>query len=122
MAEWITVRKASGQGPALRVKWCASPACRALGLMFRRELGLDEGLLLVGKAASRSGAAIHMWFVFMPLAVFWLDAQGKVVGKVLAKPWRVYHPPQPAQHVLETCAERLDAFQVGDTLEFVRGG
>ncbi len=118
MAKWVMVRRAAGDGPVLRARWCASPGARALGLMFRRRLAPDEGLVLVGKRASRRAAAIHMAFVFMPLAVFWLDGQRRVVGKVLARPWRAYHPPQPAQYVLEAGPEHLEAFQVGEVLEF----
>lgn len=103
----------------IRARWCASFLCRLRGLMFRRRLAADEGLLLVQRAASRLDAAIHMLFVFTDLAVFWLDSEKKVVDKVLARAWRpIYAPRQPARYILETHPQRLDDFQIGEQAEF----
>lgn len=88
--------------------------------MFRRRLAADEGLLLVEPRESRLDTAIHMLFVFTDLAVFWLDSDGVVVDKVLARAWRpAYAPRRPARYILETRPERIDDFQVGERLEFL---
>lgn len=106
--------------PPIRARWCASFACRLRGLMFRRRLAPDEGLLLVERRESRVDTAIHMLFVFTDLAVFWLDADQVVVDKVLARAWRpAYAPRHPARYILETRPERMDDFQVGEKLEFM---
>lgn len=120
MAEWIKVRQLKTEVVLVeRVKWCSSYICRLKGLMFRHKLGEDEGLLLVDAAESRWGASIHMWFVFMPLGVIWLDCQRKVVDIKVARPWRVYLPAQAARYILETSPAYLEKVQVGDRLEFV---
>lgn len=106
--------------PPLRARWCASFACRLRGLMFRRRLAPEEGLLLVERRESRVDAAIHMLFVCTDLAVFWLDADRVVVDKVLARAWRpAYVPRRPARYILETRPERIDDFQIGEQLEFM---
>ena len=101
------------------VRWCKSFGCKFLGLMLRRELAEDEGLLLVESHESRSSAAIHMLFMLFPIAVIWLDDEFRVVDKVLARPWRLaYVPTQPARYTLEAHPDLLDKIEVGDLLTF----
>ena len=95
-------------------------AARLRGLMFRRRLGADEGLLLVGQRESRIDAAIHMFFVFFPIGVLWLDNQNRVVDRVVARPFRpVYVPRAPAVGVLECQPEVLEKVAIGDTIRFM---
>ena len=102
-----------------RVRCCASFLCRLRGLTFRRGLGQDEGLWLVGSRESRADTAIHMFFVFFPIAAIWLDGDGRVVDARLARPFRpVYVPQGPARDVLEGPPEILERVQVGDMLRF----
>ena len=101
------------------VRRCASFLCRLRGLTFRRTLGKDEGLLLVGHRASRADTAIHMFFVFFPIAAIWLDGDGRVVDAQLARPFRpLYVPRAPATDVLEGLPALLDSVQIGDQLRF----
>lgn len=102
-----------------RVRYCSDFLCRLRGLTFRRSLSDDEGLLLVGRRESRSGVAIHMAFVFFPIAVIWLDAARRVVDAQLARPFRpLYVPHKPAKDVLEGPPELLEKVRVGDQLSF----
>lgn len=102
-----------------RVRRCASFLCRLRGLTFRRSLDDDEGLWLVGKRPSRTDTAIHMFFVFFPIAAIWLDSNGKVVDAKLARPFRpIYIPQAPARDVLEGSPALLEKVKVGDTLRF----
>jgi uncharacterized membrane protein (UPF0127 family) len=60
-----------------------------------------------------------MFFVFMSIGVVWLDANGKVVDKVLAKPWRPYYAPRTkAQYFIEASPAILDKVEIGDRLTF----
>ena len=100
-----------------RVKWCASFACRLRGLMFRRHLPPDEGLLLVENKASIVATAIHMFFVFFPIAAIWLDDSFRVVDKTLARPFRPFYASRaPARYVLEAVPAVLDRVTIGDQL------
>jgi uncharacterized membrane protein (UPF0127 family) len=102
-----------------RVRRCATFLCRLRGLTFRRALGEDEGLLLVGKRLSRADAAIHMLFVFFPIAAVWLDAEGRVVDTALARPFGPFYAPSaPARDVLEGPPELLARVARGDRLCF----
>lgn len=120
MARWVEVRNRShGERPIVRARWCQSYLCRLRGLTFRRSLPDGMSLLLVNTKESRSEAAIHMWAVFFPLGVVWLDSSLRVVDCKIAQPWRVYLPVLPARYILEGPPSILDSIAVGDVLEFV---
>jgi uncharacterized membrane protein (UPF0127 family) len=103
----------------LRVKNCESFTCRLKGLMFRKQLDPGEGLLLVHNKASRTNAAIHMFFVGMDLGVIWLDDNREVVDIQLAESWKpLYTPSAPARYILEMSPDRLPEFEIGDRLSF----
>lgn len=104
----------------LRVRQADSFFTRLRGLTFRRRLDEGEGLLLVGRSESRAEAAIHMFFVFFPVGVLWLDRENRVVDKAVARPFRPFYAPQePAIGVLECQPEVLDRVDVGDRIRFV---
>ena len=87
--------------------------------MFRSTITPDEGLVLVQGRDSRLDAAIHMLFVFMDLAVIWIDSKNVVVDTVLAHAWRPFYLPcQAAKYILEAHPKRLTEFKIGDCVEF----
>jgi len=111
----------SGQIIAIEVKWCDTFLSKGRGLMFRRSIGEDEALVFSESRESVGLTSIHMFFVFFPIAVIWLDAEEKVVDKVLARPFRLYYAPQrPAQYYVEGHPSILDKVQIGDRLELER--
>jgi len=103
----------------LQAPYCDSFLCRLRGLMFRSKLAREEGLLLVEARDNRLDTSIHMFFVFMDLAVIWINSEGKVVDKILARAWRPFYAPrQPARFILEIHPDRLSEFTIGDHVEF----
>ncbi len=120
-ASTVDIKNArSGEVLVRGARWCASYWSRLRGLMFRRRL--DEALVLVEAADSRTATAIHMFFVPFAIATIWIDSQGRVVDKVLAKPWRPFYGPRaPARYVLEAAPEVLEKVSVGDEVGFEYG-
>lgn len=120
IVRWVEVRHETSNEVVLgRVRRCDDFLSRLRGLMFRRHLGHDEGLLLVNRREDRADASIHMLFVFFPIAVIWLDATGTVVDTRLARPFRpIYVPSAPAKDVLEGPPALLERVDVGDQLRF----
>ena len=103
-----------------RASWCDSFLSKLRGLTFRRSLTPQDGMVLVNAKDDRLNSAIHMFFVFFDLAVIWVNDQGVVVDKVLAKPWRPHYGAQtPARYVIEGHPVILDQVQIGDTLQFL---
>lgn len=102
----------------IQAKYCSTFLCQFRGLMFRRSLASNEGLLLVQKRENRSESAIHMLFMFIDLAVVWLNAEHQVVDVKYARRWRLMYAPQtPAKFVLELPIKHLYEFKIGDQLQ-----
>jgi uncharacterized membrane protein (UPF0127 family) len=120
MSEWRVIRQASSGDVVLaRAKWCKRFACHFRGLMLRRSLPEDEGLLFVFRREAVTETSIHMFFVSFSIAAVWLDSQGRVVDAKLAKPWRPYYAPaKPALYLIEAPPSLLDRVRVGDMLRF----
>ena len=108
-----------GQTLVQSVQRADSFLTRLRGLTFRRSLGQDEGLLLVGRRESRSDASIHMFFVFFAIGVLWLDGENRVVDKIVARPFRPFYAPRsPAIGVLECQPGVLEQVEIGDQIRF----
>lgn len=109
----------TGDVLASRVVRCDTFWKRGRGLMFRPSLGPDEVYLFVDRKESVAQTTIHMFFVFFSIAVIWLDRDGRVVDKVLARPFRPYYAPGgPAQYFVEGHPSLLDRVSAGDRLGF----
>jgi uncharacterized protein len=117
---WRVVRnKATGETVLARARWCQSFWCHFRGLMLRRDLAEDEGLLFVYGRPSISQTSIHMFFVFFSIAAVWLDADGVVVTTCLARPWRPYYASaKAARYLIEARPSLLERVKVGDRLVF----
>ncbi len=120
MTEWRTIKNASsGEVVLARAKWCKSFLCRFRGLMFRRSVPENEGLLFVFHRESLSETSIHMFFVPFSIAAVWLNNEGRVVGAKLAKPWRpFYKADAPARYLIEAAPDLLQRVKLGDVLQF----
>lgn len=109
----------SGEVLAQRVVRCDTFWRRGRGLMFRRGLAEGEVYLFVEGREGVAQTAIHMFFVFFPIAVLWLDRHRRVVDTALARPFRPYYAPaRPAQYYVEGHPSLLERVNVGDELDF----
>jgi uncharacterized membrane protein (UPF0127 family) len=109
----------TGQTMAQRLVCCDTFWRRGRGLMFRRSLAEDEVYLFVEGRESVAQTAIHMFFVFFPIAVVWLDGDKRVVDKAVARPFRPYYASRsPAQYYIEGHPGLFDRVSVGDQIEF----
>jgi hypothetical protein len=103
----------------IRAKYCQSFICQLRGLMFTRELPENEGILLVQGSDGRINASIHMMFMFIDLAVIWINSEYMVADRVFARRWKLgYTPKSPAKYVLETGISSLNDFNIGDKVSF----
>jgi len=118
MSELRVLRNAKTGAVLLnRAVWCNSFLCRLRGLMFRRDLPEDEGLIFVYGRESQLDTSIHMLFMNFAIATIWCDKNGVVVDKILAKPWPpAYASKVPAQYVIEARPSLLEKVKPGDKL------
>lgn len=113
------VNVTTGETVARRVTRCDTFWTRGRGLMFRRRLAADEAYVFPGSRDSIALTTIHMFFVFFPVAVLWLDHERKVVDVVLAYPFRMrYAPSEPARHFVEGLPTLLDKVRVGEVVDW----
>lgn len=93
---------------------------RAKGLMFSREKNFDYGLIFDLERETKIGASIHMFFVFFPINVVFLDSKKKIVDvKLGLKPWQMTKPRDKCRYVIEfpTKYDRK-FFSIGDRLSW----
>ncbi len=87
--------------------------------MFTKSLSADQGIVLVQSSDSKVNASIHMMFMWIDLAVVWIDSEYTVVDKVLARRWKLaYVPQKAARYVLETGVSHLSEYNIGDKVLF----
>lgn len=92
---------------------------KAKGLMFRKALPRDSGMLFVFSRPGKSG----FWTPFMrfPIDIIFLDSSKRVSDiRENVRPWRMCRPYYPAEYVLELGAGRVKETKTGkgDLLEF----
>lgn len=117
----MIVNLTNGEPIAQHIVRCDTFWRRLRGLMFRRRQAVAEGrvYLFMDRRESIAQTAIHMLFVFFPIAVVWLDGEKRVVDKALARPFRPYYAPgRPAQYYVEGHPSLLERVSIGDQLEF----
>jgi uncharacterized membrane protein (UPF0127 family) len=115
----MKVVNAQGEILLQQVKWCDSFGSKLRGLMFRRAIAADEGLVLVESRSSIAATSIHMFFVPFDIAAIWLDDDRRVVHTALAKSWHPYYAsPKAARYVLEGPPALLPRVTVGEQLQF----
>ena len=119
MRQVIVHNRSRPQDQLVQVRYCDTFLCQLRGLTFRRQLPLDEGLLLVQGRDSRLEAAIHMLGVWFDLTIVWINADMLVVDVRKASSWwSVFVPQFPASYVLEISVDKLRDFRVGDEVFF----
>ena len=90
---------------------------RLKGLMFSKQIPLDQGIILVENKESIVDTSIHMMFMNFNITVLWLNKDLVVVDKVLAKRWvLIYLPKVRAKYVVELHASQFSNFSIGDQL------
>jgi uncharacterized membrane protein (UPF0127 family) len=108
-----TVARVRGNAVCERCGVAETPVTRLRGLLGRRGLGSDEGLLI------RPTFAIHTWFMRFPIDAVFLDRDLVVVDVVAElRPWKVA-ARRGAKAVLELAAgeSRRRGIQTGERLQ-----
>ena len=103
---------ARGGAPILQLRIADGWWDRFVGLMGRRSLPADEGLLLM------RSSSVHMSFMRFALDVVYLDAGFRVTKIATVRPWRFSVGGRGARHALELnagAAQRL-GLRVGEQL------
>jgi uncharacterized protein len=101
---------------AKRCKILRSPLSKAIGLMFHQRI-TDTGYVFVFNRPVR--VDLHMFFVFFPIDLIFLDEQRRVTEiKENFRPFTFYISKSKARYVIElpAGAVRKSRTQTGDTI------
>jgi len=98
---------------------------KARGLMFRKGLNGEDGMLLVFDSPSGSNG-IWMFGMRFPIDLIFIDENWKVINihrnirplGISPGSWKIYYPDSDAKYALEIAAGRSNGMEKGDTLGF----
>ncbi len=107
---------------ARNVKFCDSSFSRFKGLMFSRRLRKGEGLVLKAEKEGISETTIHMFYVFFPIEVIWVNNKMEVADiRKKAIPFTpLIKPRKAARYVVELKVGSAGNIKVGDKIEFLK--
>ncbi len=104
----------------IRVEVAKTPEERARGLMGRKLLGKDEGMLFIFEKEDYHG--FWMKDTYIPLSIAFIDREGRIVKITDMKPLSLetHDPPRPILYALEMKKGWFSAngFKAGDILRF----
>jgi uncharacterized membrane protein (UPF0127 family) len=85
----------------IRAEVAATPAARRLGLMHRKALCANCGMLFVYETPARDG--FWMKNTLLPLSIAFIDADGRIINIAEMQPatLELHYPQGDAQYVLE---------------------
>ncbi|MEL7649828.1 MAG: DUF192 domain-containing protein [Sedimentibacter sp.] len=86
---------------------------RLVGLLNKKSINMDEGLLLT------DCSSIHCFFMKFTIDAVYLSKEMKVLYKETVKPWHVGKIVKNCRHVLELHEGASDNIFVGDVIEFI---
>jgi len=97
-----------------RSRVAGTPFQKALGLMFT----VRHDYALIFPFKEDAVVDLHMFFVFFPIDVLYLDASKVIVEKATLFPFTFYFPKNKARYVIELPRGVGDALPVGERLDF----
>tara|TARA_Y100000310_G_scaffold331047_1_gene403917 strand:- start:1435 stop:1773 length:339 start_codon:yes stop_codon:yes gene_type:complete len=99
-----------------KVKYCKNFVTKGFGLMFKGK-NFNPYIFIFNKEKI---IPLHMWFVFFPIDVLFLDKDKKVVEIVEGlKSFGFYKPKKKAKYIIELRVGSVkDNFDIGDVVEF----
>ncbi|MFB3886046.1 MAG: DUF192 domain-containing protein [Thermodesulfobacteriota bacterium] len=127
---WLTPSTAHVQGSLkvpiyhknreIWVEVAKTPEERARGLMGRRLLGRDEGMLFLFEREDYHG--FWMKNTYVPLSIAFIDKEGRIVQITDMKPLSLetYDPPRPILYALEMNQGwfSVNGIKAGDVIKF----
>ncbi len=87
------------------------------GLMFKKKLKENQSIIMVLQNESQFGSSIHMFFVFFPIYVVWMNKDRIIVDIRKAYPFQpLVIPKNKSIYILE--CTKLPKIKIGDKLSF----
>lgn len=97
-------------------KECTDPLSQTIGLMFS-----SKPTPLIFTFKKEKNVPLHMWFVFYPIDVLWLNKNKEVIHLTENfKPFTIYDPKVKSMYVIELPIKSIkeSKTKIGDKIEF----
>ncbi len=108
------------KGKEIQVEVAKTPEERAMGLMGRKHLGHEEGMLFIFEEEGYH--SFWMKNTFIPLSIAFIDRAGQIIHIVDMKPLTLtsHRPPRPILYALEMNQGWFskNRIKVGDVVRF----
>jgi uncharacterized protein len=120
----LTIDASGGESVRVRVEIADGYLEQVMGLMYRKSLGENRGMLFVYEEEDER--SFYMKNTSIPLSIAFMDAEGNIVDIQQMKPFDdeppSYVSAEPAQYALEVNRGffRERGVEVGDTVELPR--
>ncbi|MDK2907783.1 MAG: uncharacterized protein PWQ87_241 [Candidatus Woesearchaeota archaeon] len=86
---------------------------KARGLLFRKRIAKNEAFIFIFD--KEDYWSFHMFFMFYPIDILWLDKNKVVVDLVKNfKPWRFNRPKRKAKFVIELPSGTIEKLNIVD--------
>jgi len=111
----MIINEKNGKVIAGKTKICKTALELSRGLMFSSR---NEDLGMVLEFSNERKVSLHMFFVFYPIDVVFLDASFKVVEiKKNFMPFTFYNSSRKAKYAVELTAQKSEGAHVGDKIK-----
>ena len=119
----MIINKTKNKVISKKTKLCAGFLSKLKGLMFSSKAAVrDNSYVFVFGREHLIG--LHMWFVFYPIDVMFLNSEQRVVQiKENLLPFAFYFPTKKAKYVVEMAEGSIqkNKIKIGDLIEFGGG-
>lgn len=112
------VLKYDGLVIAKNIEYARTTYRKIKGLMFRKNISPDYSMIFILEKPSKVN--IHMFFVFFPIDVIFLDEKKKIRSYSRLKPWVGYKTMEDIKYIIEMKAGTIEKFHlsIGGKMDF----
>jgi uncharacterized membrane protein (UPF0127 family) len=114
----LPVLKYNGVEIAKNIEFAKNILSQMIGLMFRKNIPFDYAMIFVLKKPS--SVDVHMFFVFFPISVIFLDEKKKISGLAVLNPWIGYKAMKNIKYVIEMNEDAIkkNKLAIGERMDF----
>jgi len=92
---------------------------RFKGLMFEKKKDFTYALIFDLQKESKIGSSVHMFFVFFPIFIIFLDSRKTIIDSTVLNPFTPnYTPKKPARYFIELPITLKDKIKLDDKVNW----
>jgi len=114
----LPILKYNGVEIAKNIEFAKNIFSQMMGLMFRKDIPSDCAMIFVLK--NPSSVNVHMFFVFFPISVIFLDEKKNISGLARLEPWTGYKAMKNIKYIIEMNEDAIkkNKLSIGGQMDF----